>query len=288
MAGVTGISGLWTAVYTELADILATAGYPPLTGGKIYLGRQHVFEASSPPRIVAVPRRSKFSGRDVYNASVVSGYPSAEVRLQNQVRSVATDSVLFEVHVWGCQWAGSPLAPSPDPDYDFDWTMLLYQQLIRSIHNLAEGSYALSDGDWPDQTPQGSQLDRLGHEYVFGVTFLTPVLDALLPFAPSAVTYAIDFASDDAGMPIEITTHVDHGLANGNTVTIAAVGGQTLANGIRVITVTGTNTFTIPIDGDGSHTYTTGGTVTAAEVAGTLAVQETDDSGTVINTVTIT
>ena len=60
--------------------------------------------------------------------------------------------------------------------------------------------------------------------------------------------------------PIQITTAVlinnapvayPHLLQTGDTVTISGVAGLTAANGTWVITVTGPNTFTIPVDGTG-------------------------------------
>jgi len=68
--------------------------------------------------------------------------------------------------------------------------------------------------------------------------------------------------------PITITTGVlvsgqvvaqPHLMQNGLSVTITGVGGNTNANTTQVITVTGSNTFTIPVAGNG--TYTGGGVV---------------------------
>lgn len=145
-----------------------------LTDGKILTGRQHVFEASSAPRIVFVPVSSKWGPKSVYNRSNVQGSPSAEQMRQNQTRSLRTETTVFETHVWG-------IANPPDPDGgDFDATQTLYHQLIRSLHLLAPGNYNITDGIFTDQQASGSQLVRAGHEFVFSVTFDTPVFDGIV------------------------------------------------------------------------------------------------------------
>jgi hypothetical protein len=72
--------------------------------------------------------------------------------------------------------------------------------------------------------------------------------------------------------PIQITTGVlvngqtlpqPHLMTNGVRVTITGVGGNTAANTTAAITVTGLNSFTIPVAGNGA--YTSGGVVTPNE-----------------------
>lgn len=155
----------------------ATAAF---TDGRILLGREHIYEQSAPPRVVFVPTVGKFAGKDVYNASLTAGYPSAEVRRQNQLRSIRAEHTLFEVHVWGA-------AVTPDPADDFDATQVLYHQVIRTAQVIAAGTYELSDGRWMDQDANASQLVKSGHEFVFGLALGTPVLDRLIPYAPSNV-----------------------------------------------------------------------------------------------------
>lgn len=59
---------------------------------------------------------------------------------------------------------------------------------------------------------------------------------------------------------ITIQTTETHNLTTGNTVIIQNVLGNTAANGTWVITVTGLDTFTIPIAGNGTHIPETGDT----------------------------
>lgn len=148
--------------------------------GRILLGRQHVFEQSSPPRVVFVPRRSNFGPKDVFNRSQVSGFPSAEMTRQIRQRSLRTDQVAFEVHVWG---ASVP----PDPDQNFDFAQVLYQQVIRSAHLLNPGNYELQDGTWADQDEGETQLVVDGHHFVFGLALGTPVLGQLLSLVPTPI-----------------------------------------------------------------------------------------------------
>jgi hypothetical protein len=62
--------------------------------------------------------------------------------------------------------------------------------------------------------------------------------------------------------PIQITV-ANHGLGTGETVVVAAVGGNTAANGTWVINVTGANTFTLN-GSTGNGAYTSGGTAAVA------------------------
>jgi len=82
--------------------------------------------------------------------------------------------------------------------------------------------------------------------------------------AVSPVTLTVTAASNAS--PIVITTSAPHGLATGDRVFIAAVGGNTNANGIRRVTVLTATTFSLQneITGAaiaGNAAYTAGGTV---------------------------
>ena len=73
-------------------------------------------------------------------------------------------------------------------------------------------------------------------------------------------TPTMSAATDVNGVLIEITATA-HGLKTGQVVLIAGTGGQTLANGLWPITRTGADTFTIPVNGDGAHAYSSPGTI---------------------------
>ena len=78
--------------------------------------------------------------------------------------------------------------------------------------------------------------------------------------AHGGTTPTMSGATDTTGAPIEITAAA-HGLHTGQIGTLAGTTGQTLANGTWVITRTGADTFTIPVNGDSAHDYTGAGTI---------------------------
>lgn len=173
-----GIVALVQGISDDLVARLA-AGYPnpgvsgglTLTAGKILLGRQHTIEGTYyPPRIVFVPRGSRFGPRDTYNRSNKSTNPSPEMVAQWEQRSIHSDVVRFEVECWG-------VSDPPDVDADFDVTQTLYQALIASLRATITGGYQLEDGDWPDQDPNEAQIQKVGHRFVFSVAISTPILD---------------------------------------------------------------------------------------------------------------
>jgi hypothetical protein len=268
------IVDLVSAISDDVIAKLAAAGYPALVDGKILLGSQHLAELSAAPRVVFVPTKSKFAPRD----PTAKDLTSAEGRLMIQQRPIASEIVVFEVHCWG---------QSSTVDADYDITQALYQCIMMSLHDLCEGCYKVTDGKWTGSAGTATQLGRAGLEYVFGVEIATPVLDELLPYAPSVAHLVVVDATDDTGDPIEITTATPHGLANGVIVIITAVGGQTLANGTWPIASTGSLSFTIPVNGDGSHPYTIGGDVQTPAVSGAVVVALTDSAGHTVDTETV-
>ncbi len=76
-----------------------------------------------------------------------------------------------------------------------------------------------------------------------------------------AISTTITISDATFASPIQITTTTNHGLATGQSVHIKNVSGNTGANGIRTVTVTGPTTFTLD-SSFGSGSYTGGGTMT--------------------------
>ncbi len=194
VAGNTAANGTWIATPVDTTHFsLSTMGpdgtVTPVAGsgaytsggtvsqafvdGRILLGRQHIAENSSPPRVVFVPLSSTFGPRSVSSRSNVAGNMSAEQLYASQARSLATEKVTFEVHVWG-------LATSGDDDANFDATQVLYQQVIRTANLIATGRVGLGSGRWVEAESGASQVVRLGRGYVFELELETPVLDKLL------------------------------------------------------------------------------------------------------------
>lgn len=166
-----GYKAIVDAVSADVVVGLATGGWPALQRGKILIGRQYQFEQAAPPRIIFVPTTNRFDvGKSVYDASSASSLPgmNPNQRRQKAFTSIQTDVKTFEVRCWG-------IAPNKDPDTTYDYTEALYQQVIRSIHAVATGSYVLGRGEWTDGKIEESQLIRYGREFVFEVELETPI-----------------------------------------------------------------------------------------------------------------
>jgi len=176
-----GMVDIISAISQDVSAQLAAGGYLPLTDGYILVGSQHLFEQSFAPRIIFVPTVSRFAVKDPSSPNPVIGYPSAELKRERQQRAIHTEWVNFAVHVWG-------KTSDPNVDYDYDATQVLYQAIIIALYNKAEGCYNLTTaGNWTSSKSSATQLIRTGQEFVFGLEIATPVLDQLLPYAPSDV-----------------------------------------------------------------------------------------------------
>lgn len=142
--------------------------------------------------------------------------PPTEYQTEAAWKALYTEDVFFEVRCWGIipiiqtgqavspmLPQGGPTPPPDDPDTDFDFTQALYQQVIRSCHHLAVGSFELighGGGMWTDSKIGSSQFFRTGREFVFQLALSVPVLDQLLPYAPTGTGGSITVqALDPAG-----------------------------------------------------------------------------------------
>jgi len=90
------------------------------------------------------------------------------------------------------------------------------------------------------------------------------IYPALTSLANSASTVAISGAAKANGSDLVRITSAVHGYSTNDTVTIAAVGGTTEANGDWTITVISTTTFDL-VGSTFANTYTSGGTVFETE-----------------------
>ncbi len=187
-----GIVALVSAISDAVVAALAVANDPPLVDGAILLGAQHIFEASSAPRVVFVLMGSVFGGRDVANRQ----QSPAEVRAEYTQRALFTDKLQFEVHCWG-------QASPADPNNDRDATQRLYQTVIAQAWLAAVGCSRPTSGKWTDSKPQGTKLMTSGWEFVFTLEFDTPLCDVQLPLAPSdtvAATSSVLVTSDGSSV----------------------------------------------------------------------------------------
>lgn len=148
--------------------------------GLMLLGRRWIYAASFPPRVVLIPTSSAFDSKATANPVI----DAAERQRMRAARSLRTDVKRFEVHVWGVGQMG---APTRDPDTDYTATEVLYEQVIRSAHLLGAGIYDLDAGQWADDAEGETQVQKAGHEYVFGLSFQSPITDRALEQAPNDV-----------------------------------------------------------------------------------------------------
>lgn len=167
------------AISNAVVQRLSDAGYPPLQAGKILLGEQHIAENDATPKIVFVPRSTRYSSKDITSAApLLQETPySAEQLVQISNRPVLTEEVTFEVHCWSR--TNTEADPTKIPDDDYNFTRTLAHAVIAAVDDLARGAFVVEAGTW---TPQG--VITYGRCFVFGITLNTPVLSVLLPFVP--------------------------------------------------------------------------------------------------------
>jgi hypothetical protein len=173
---VGALAQIITAISDNVVAMLAAAAYPPLTPrvdgsvGAILVGTEALFEQAAPPRIIFEPKGSKFSQREYYSAS--NAIVTVERQREAAMRTIASEDVMFDVRCWGAANTGNPVD-------DYDVTRALYHAVRASIHAVMPGAYEIEEAG---KYTVGTNNVRDGREFVFGVTFLTPVLDALLPY----------------------------------------------------------------------------------------------------------
>jgi len=120
---------------------------------------------------------------------------------------------------------------------------LVESGLLRTVDGVLEATFGSRDAAAGD----------VGYDFYWGLGEYGITQDAALSVNVSA-------ASNDT--PIEITTASAHGLKTGHRVTIAAVDGNSAANGTWRIDVTAADKFTLR-GSEGNGAYTSGGTVAA-------------------------
>lgn len=142
-----------------------------------------------------------------------------------------------------------------------------------SPHGMVSGTPVLISG-----VSGGTFSPAINGTYVATVTgtstFTVPSNCTVAPTSlqTAAVGGVNGITSISVGNPCTVTTKVAHGFSTGNTVTIGWVTNGTFSpsiNGIFTVTVTGTNTFTVPSN---CTVAPTSPGVSVATVAGTLGV----------------
>ena len=186
-----------------------------------------------------------------------------------QVCYIATLSALYSCSDNG----GYPVSWTPPQRVDGSVGILAPSCLLSSAGRILlaseKGLFSYRGGTFP-QIPlsywQAPDWNRINWNAPTQVSVVDDSFDRVIRVvAPLKVQ--VTAASNTS--PIQITTGVQIGASvqpyphlfqTGLSVTIAGVGGNTNANGTFSITVTGPNTFTIPVAGN--HAYTSGGVAT--------------------------
>lgn len=187
------------AVVQRLSD----ANYPPLVAGKILLGEQHIAENDAPPKIVFVPRSTRYGSKDITSPiPLLTATPyTPEQLIEISNRPVLTEDFTFAVHCWGRTSTETDPAKIPDDDYNF--ARSLAHSVIAACDDLARGAFTVEPGEW---TQNG--VVNFGREFVFGITFQTPVLSQLLPFVPPGTVGEASVYSHVPGEPDELVTTI--------------------------------------------------------------------------------
>lgn len=116
--------------------------------------------------------------------------------------------------------------------------------------------------------PECAALAVVGENGVNVTTLCVRIPTVTAGAIVGSVSKSVSGATD--ANPLVITTSASHTLQTGDIVTIASVGGNTLANGTFEITVLSPTTFSIPVDASAGSAYTSGGTVTWSGVIGSI------------------
>lgn len=166
-------------ISNDVVAALAAASYPPLTDGAIVVGTAAEFEQGDAPRIIFDPSPgSKFHSPEYYSADQDF---TGERRVQNALRTIVGEDVMFAVHCWGVSPTGSIVD-------DYDVTRALYHTVRAVLQKRLPGEHEI---DATGKYRTGTNLVRRGRWYTFGVTIFTPVLTGLLPY-DRAKAYAPD------------------------------------------------------------------------------------------------
>lgn len=151
---------------------------PAFTDGSILLGRDTARENSAAPRIIMIPRTSKWGPR----SNSIPFDRAAERRAQKSQRSIRTEWVVFDVMCWG---QDTP----PNPARDYDVVRSLAHAVVDSAHLLFGVTDMLADGVWNDEAERRTQQIKAGHLFTFGLGIAMPVLDNALPYVPPTAEF---------------------------------------------------------------------------------------------------
>lgn len=181
----------------------------------------------------------------------------------------------FEVHVWGV----NSISGHPAPDggvLDYSATQSLYAQVLASAQAVFPNMFKASGGAWLDASTSDMLRVVLGKGVSFFLEVSIPVLrEPLVPITGASIQMApaatqanpklymltplgVRILAATSTSPIAITTATPHLRTTGDVVSVSGAEGNTAANGIWTVTVTGDNTLTLN-GSTGNGLYTGGG-----------------------------
>jgi hypothetical protein len=193
----------------------------------------------------------------------------------NTATAFLTECHGFEVLVWGINSTNGQPTPDSGP-LDYVATQKLYAQVLATCQSLFPNTFEASRGQWLDASANSMLRDVLGKGVSFFLEVQIPVLrEPLVPLTGPSIQMApvntqqnpALYMLDPLGLrivratsasPIVITTVTPHGRTTGQIVSIAGAEGNTAANGVWTVTVTGDNTLTLN-GSTGNGVYTGGG-----------------------------
>lgn len=183
---------------------------------------------------------------------------NARARVMNTLYEPERDA-LFECHDWNFASKRKTLT-IPESDYKriTDITQANPAVATSASHGLADGDYVLFENVVGMTKLNGNRYEITGKT--------TNTINLLNTDSRNYTAYHSSKTVSGATQadPVVITTSAAHGLASGDVVNIASVGGMTEINNRRfTITVLTTTTFELDDeDGTGHTAYTSGGAVT--------------------------
>lgn len=165
-----------------------------LVDGRVRVGREHITEQSSAPRVVMVPLKFPFGPVNASSAWTQSVIDDGEAERQDLARPIRSMMLTYEVHVW---------ARSTSTYRSFGGLQKLVEDFVRAVHSRFGGVYELGGGDVLDQHEDAPQRCKFGHEAIFTVGLSVPITDTPVTYAPPALDVALDLSVVLAGGPPE-------------------------------------------------------------------------------------
>jgi hypothetical protein len=247
-APVNGVN--YPANFTGGTSLLASGsdGSHPAVTGNLFSG-DCLFTAASAPFTLAMTGKSLVMWKPNSNSSEDSIYTITRV--------VSSTQVIININTGGTP---DPVSKHPTMSARTGVNYRVVDLEVGSNAGYVAGSFLVLQTDASSINPgQGNSQIQFTHgNHTFDLGRSDLIMGISGTGSWNGNTLSVTAATN--ATPIQITTSSIHGYSTGQSVSISGVLGNTNANGSWLITVTGTNTFTLT-GSAGSGTYTSGGTV---------------------------